>query len=248
MASEIVFFRSLFINDKTELKKGQILSNDASRLLWLGGLIFHWSIFIILIRHLKLFVEPVPNYVLFLQNIDGMFQFGSTNFYLTHVFILISLLFLLLRRMIFSRMRLISLFTDYFALYLILAVVVSGILMKYVYKVDVMSIKRVIMGMLAFKPFIIADINPVFYVHVFFVCVLLVYFPFSKLMHMGGIFLSPTRNMKNDSRATRHVNPWDYPVKVHSYEEWEDEFRSALKEAGLPVEKKKSRRNKGENG
>jgi hypothetical protein len=35
----------------------------------------------------------------------------------------------------------------------------------------------------------------------------------------------------------RHVNPWDYPVKVHSYEEWEDEFRDKLKASGMPVER-----------
>jgi nitrate reductase gamma subunit len=54
---------------------------------------------------------------------------------------------------------------------------------------------------------------------------------------MGGIFLSPTRNLKNNSRMERHINPWDYPVKVHTYEEWEDDFRGAMKEVGLPVEK-----------
>jgi len=67
--------------------------------------------------------------------------------------------------------------------------------------------------------------------------VLLAYFPFSKLMHAPGVFLSPTRNLANDSRAKRHINPWSYPVKVHTYEEYEDEFRDAMKEAGLPVEK-----------
>jgi hypothetical protein len=33
------------------------------------------------------------------------------------------------------------------------------------------------------------------------------------------------------------VNPWNYPVKVHTYEEWEDEFRDKMKAAGLPVER-----------
>jgi len=69
------------------------------------------------------------------------------------------------------------------------------------------------------------------------VSLLVAYFPFSKLMHAPGIFLSPTRNLKNDSRAQRHVNPWSYPVKVHTYEEYEDEFRVAMKEAGIPLEK-----------
>jgi hypothetical protein len=71
------------------------------------------------------------------------------------------------------------------------------------------------------------------------VCILLVYFPFSKLMHMGGVFMSPTRNLQNNSRAQRHVNPWNYPVKVHTYDEWKDEFKDAIKEAGLPLEQGK---------
>ncbi len=49
--------------------------------------------------------------------------------------------------------------------------------------------------------------------------------------------MSPTRNLKSDSRARRHINPWDYPVKVHTYDEWEGEFKEAIKEAGLPLEK-----------
>jgi len=35
----------------------------------------------------------------------------------------------------------------------------------------------------------------------------------------------------------RNINPWDYPGKVHTYEEWEDEFREAIKRVGLPLEK-----------
>jgi hypothetical protein len=58
-------------------------------------------------------------------------------------------------------------------------------------------------------------------------------------MHMGGVFMSPTRNSRNNSRAKRHINPWNYPVKAHTYEEWEDEFKDAIKEAGLPLENNK---------
>jgi hypothetical protein len=54
---------------------------------------------------------------------------------------------------------------------------------------------------------------------------------------MAGIFLSPTRNLRNMSRQERHINPWNHPVKVHTYEEYEDEFRGPMKEVGLPVEK-----------
>ena len=79
-------------------------------------------------------------------------------------------------------------------------------------------------------------ISPLFYGHLVLVSVLIAYFPFSKLAHMAGVFLSPTRNLANSNRAVRHVNPWDYPVKVHSYEEYEDELRDKMKTAGIPVE------------
>ena len=63
------------------------------------------------------------------------------------------------------------------------------------------------------------------------------YFPFSKLTHMAGVFLSPTRNLSNNSRMVRHINPWNYPVKIHTYEAYEDEFREKMIAAGLPVDK-----------
>jgi hypothetical protein len=63
------------------------------------------------------------------------------------------------------------------------------------------------------------------------------WFPWSKLVHMAGVFLSPTRNLANTSRMRRHVNPWDAPVPVHGYAEWEDEVRDELRVAGIPAEK-----------
>ena len=91
------------------------------------------------------------------------------------------------------------------------------------------------MGLVTFHPTIPTGIGGVFFGHFFLVCILLAYFPYSKLMHLGGIFLSPTRNLPADTRRTRHVNPWNYPVKVHTYEEYENDFREKMVEAGLPV-------------
>ena len=93
------------------------------------------------------------------------------------------------------------------------------------------------MAMLRFQPILPKGVTLLFYIHLFFVSFLVAYFPFSKLMHMPGIFLSPTRNLMNTSRGERHVNPWNYPVKVHPYAEYEDHFRDAMKEVGLPVER-----------
>jgi nitrate reductase gamma subunit len=100
------------------------------------------------------------------------------------------------------------------------------------------SVKELTMGLATFHPVVPEGIGSLFYIHLFLVSVLFAYFPFSKLVHMAGVFLSPTRNLPNNSRMVRHINPWNYPVKVHTYEEYEDEFREKMIEAGLPVEKK----------
>ena len=50
-------------------------------------------------------------------------------------------------------------------------------------------------------------------------------------------FMSPTRNMKNNTRAVRHLNPWNPQIIPHSYGGYEDEFREFMVEAGIPVEK-----------
>jgi nitrate reductase gamma subunit len=110
--------------------------------------------------------------------------------------------------------------------------------MRFFYKVDILAVKELAMSMLTFSPTLPATaIGFSFYAHLFLVCALLAYFPFSKMVHMAGVFLSPTRNLLNMSRARRHVNPWNYPVKTHTYEEWEDEFRKVMKAAELPLEK-----------
>ena len=49
--------------------------------------------------------------------------------------------------------------------------------------------------------------------------------------------MSPTRNLLNNIRRIRHINPWNYDVKMHTYEEYEDEFRDVMRNAGLPLEK-----------
>ena len=241
MALEILFFRSLYRNTKTDLQKGPRLVYGNTKWLWLAGLAFHWSFLFILLRHLRFFSDPVPFFVLWLQEIDGFFQIFVPVLYMTDLVIIGALTYLFLRRVVIPQIRYISLAADYFPLFLILGIAVSGVLMRYFIKVNVMDVKELTMSLVAFKPAIPEGdgIGLVFWIHLLFVCTLVAYFPFSKLMHAGGVFLSPTRNLTNNSREERHINPWDYDVKVHTYEEYEDEFRDLMKGAGLPLEKEK---------
>lgn len=237
MALEVLLFRSLFRNDRVELKRAQKLIYSPYRYLWLGGLAFHWSLFIILFRHLRLFTEPVSSIVIFVRDIDGIFQSAFPTVYITNVVILIALTYLFFRRVIYPQIRYISLPSDYLAPLLLLGVVIAGVLMRVFYRVDIVAVKELAMGLLTFHPTIPEGVGLIFYIHLFLVSTLIAYFPFSKMMHSAGIFLSPTKNLKNNSRMRRHINPWDYPVKVHTYEEWEDEYREVMKKAGLPLEK-----------
>ncbi|MFI5340368.1 MAG: sulfate reduction electron transfer complex DsrMKJOP subunit DsrM [Candidatus Methylomirabilales bacterium] len=237
MALEVGLFRSLFRNTKAELRDGPRLVFGESKWLWLAALAFHWSFLVIFLRHLRFFMEPVLAFVNMLSKLDGFFQAGAPAPYVTDVVILGGLGYLLFRRLRDPQVRYISLFADYFALFLLLGLVLSGILMRYFTRIDTVAVKQLAMGLVTFSPVIPKEVGPLFFVHLFLLSVLAAYFPFSKLMHMGGVFLSPTRNLTNTNRARRHVNPWNSPVKVHTYEEWEEEFRDKIKAAGLPLER-----------
>lgn len=237
MILEIFFFRSLFRNTKAGLKEKDKLVYGSSKWLWLGSLAFHYSFLVIFLRHFKYFAEPVPFFVTGLEYIDGFFQVGLPIFFITDFLFVGAITFLFLRRVLDSRLRYISLMADYFPLFLIFGIAVTGILMRYFFKVDIVAVKELGTGLLGLHPRLPEGIGVIFFIHLFLVSSLMIYFPFSKLMHMGGVFLSPTRNLANNNRRVRHINPWNYPVKVHTYEEYEDEFRDLMKAADIPVEK-----------
>jgi nitrate reductase gamma subunit len=237
MAMEVFLFRSLFRNDKANLGDQGRVIYGANRFLWAGGLVFHWSLLIVAVRHLRFFLEPVPSAIIFLQKVDGLFDIAVPTVLVTDFLLIVALTYLVARRVVTPQIRYLSLASDYFPLFLIGAIVMSGILMRNLFNVDLFAVKKLVTGIAGFQVVLPAEIGLIFYIHLFLVCVLLAYLPFSKLTHMAGVFFSPTRNLVNNSRMIRHINPWNHPVRVHSYEEYEDEFRGAMKEAGLPVEK-----------
>jgi nitrate reductase gamma subunit len=237
MLLEILLFRSLFLNSRVEIVGGRI-SYKWVIWLWLFAILFHYAFLVVVIRHLRFFMDPIPVVISLIDKADSIFQVGLPVVYQSGVVLLAMATLLLLRRVLLPRLNYISRAADYFPLFLIIGIAFTGIVMRYFAKVDVVSAKELAMGLASFNPTIPEiPIGGIFYAHLFLVSILVAYIPFSKLMHMGGIFLSPTRNLANNSRAKRHVNPWNYPVDVHTYEEYEDDFRDKMIEAGLPVEK-----------
>lgn len=239
VALEVLFFRSLFRNSKAELR-GDRLTYSGAQFLWLAGLAFHWSFLIVFVRHYRFFTEPVPSFVTAIQSVDGMFQLGVPPLYLSGVIMLAAVTALFLRRVVIPQVRYISLPSDYFPLFLLMGIALSGGLLRHLFRVDLVAVKELAIGLVTFQPVLPQGVNPLFYVHLFLVSTLFAYFPASKLMHMGGVFLSPTRNLPNNSRMVRHVNAWDYPVEAHTYAQWQDEFKDKIVAAGLPLDEEAS--------
>ena len=63
MLLEVCLFRSLWRNTKATVYEGPKLTYESSKWLWLFGIVFHYSFLIVLLRHLRLFIEPVPGFI-----------------------------------------------------------------------------------------------------------------------------------------------------------------------------------------
>lgn len=217
VASEVLVFRSLFKNTKYDLVTHV---NKSNRFLWLGAITFHVCFIVILIRHTRLFVQPVPSFVVNIHMLDTI-----TADSITGLLIIAALSYLLVRRLVFPEMKYISILSDYFALLLLLSIVITGNLMKYFVRVDVATAKQLMLGVFTFSP-ISGDVHWLFGLHLLSVSLLLAYFPFSKLMHAPGVLFSPTRNQVNDPRTRKHVNPWGYPVKAEPWSVYREKYDS----------------------
>ena len=182
MAREVIFFESLF--------KGSLWT-------WLFGWLFHASLALVLARHLRYFTEPVWGWVVLVQPLGILAAFGM----------LAGLAGLLARRLLVDRIRYISTPSDYLMLVLLGLIAVSGLLMKYVARTDVVAVKAYFLGLmrLDWQPL---PSDPVLYVHLGLVAALMIVFPYSKLLHAPGVFFSPSRNQADDPREARHLAPW----------------------------------------
>jgi nitrate reductase gamma subunit len=194
MVLEIFAFRSLFRNTKAAFHKNSSnrISYSFEIFLWVGALAFHYAFLTVLLRHFRFFTSPVPSWVQLLEDLDGIVQLGLPGIFLSGIVLLAATLFLLARRLFDQKVVYISQAADYFPLFLIIGIAATGIAMRYFTKVDIIDIKALTMGLVTFPWVVSEEIGGLFFGHLFLVCILLAYFPISKLMHMGGIFLSPT--------------------------------------------------------
>jgi nitrate reductase gamma subunit len=170
----------------------------ADKWLWAGAWIFHFALVAVLFRHLRYLTYPVPGPVLYMQNVALFFGslFG------------LAILFLFWRRLALPRTLYISNIPDYFALVLLGLIAGSGLTLNYWLHVNIVDVKSFILGLMTLHPVAVPR-HPLFLLHLFFVLVLMLYFPFSKLLHAGGVIFSPSQHQpfQVQQRGNRYVNP-----------------------------------------
>lgn len=182
MLKEITIFESLFKSNKW---------------IWLLGWLFHVALALVLMRHLRYFTEPVWFWVSIVQPFGKYAAFAM----------LAGLAGLWARRFLVDRVRYISAPSDHLMLALLILIGISGALMTFVSHTDIVAVKVFFLGLMRF------DLQPlpsdlILLVHITLVAMLMIIFPFSKLLHAPGVFFSPTRNQVDNPRERRHLAPW----------------------------------------
>ncbi len=182
---EVTLFKSLFKSNKG---------------LWAGGYIFHLGLLFAFAKHLRFFIPSTPAFFDTLVRIDLY----------TGFILLAALIFLFILRLAVDRHFYISVVNDFLLLGLLIAIASTGLLSRFWDSSDtramVPHIKEFVGGLFSFSPGPVPT-NKLFLIHFTLVMLLLIYFPFSKLVHSIGIFFSPTRNQIDNSRVKRW-GPW----------------------------------------
>ena len=140
MALEVLTFRSLLKNTKTQMTEDKRLIYQTDIWLWLGALAFHYGFLVVVLRHIRLFMANTPGWVTAIEVADGFFQVGVPVFYLTSFLVIAGVSYLLLRRLVIPQVRYISLINDFFPLFLLLGITVSGFFLRYITKTDIVAV------------------------------------------------------------------------------------------------------------
>jgi nitrate reductase gamma subunit len=169
IVTEIVTFRRVF---------------RGSRALWVASWLFHISILIFVLGHLRLFFDfnwlwnllrLTPEQVDLLALIGG----GTSG-----TLFLLGLLALLIRRLRMP-VRSLSVPSDYLLLLLLLGIAVTGNYMRFLMHLGLEPYQAFFSNLFHLRFGAPVD-NPVFVVHFLLVQVFLIYLPFSKLVHIVG--------------------------------------------------------------
>ncbi|WP_455279865.1 respiratory nitrate reductase subunit gamma [[Eubacterium] cellulosolvens] len=156
--------------------------------LWIGILLFHLSLLMIIVSHYKVFFR----HMWFWENLGvsaNSFTIISDLFDgATGVIMITSLAFLFVRR--FPKfLRRLSIPEDYLVLLLILGIALSGVYIRFISTLNLLELRRYFSSLVTFTPSNLPT-DPIFLIHYSLVLILMIYFPFGKLIHTIGAGLT----------------------------------------------------------
>ncbi len=182
LLQEVLLFRSLF---------------RASRWTWVFGWLFHAGLLIVALSHLQYFTDPIWGWVAMIVPFSHMAAYAMV----------VGLTGLLCRRIMVVRIRYISAPSDYLMLVLFLVLAGSGLLMHHVFYPDILGLRHFTLGLVSGNLSALPA-QWLLWVHIGLFALLLLIFPFSKLLHAPGVFFNPVFTQRDNARGKHHVNPW----------------------------------------
>lgn len=137
----------------------------ANDVLWLGEWVFHVSFLIVILRHLRYFLDPVPQWVWSLQPV------GIIAGYVLPI----AIAYIAIMKVCIEKKKYVS-SGNFVLLGLIFVMSVAGLLMKDIYHPDIVGIKEFIMGVVTFR-FIDSPRSALFIFHFISVLILIIKLP-----------------------------------------------------------------------
>lgn len=167
------------------------------RALWVGGGLFHICLGLVLLRHLRFFLTPVPAWVTWLGWPETLAGY----------LLPLALLYLLMRRLGSERMLFISRPADYLALVLLLALAGSGLWLRLGARVPLEDVKGLMLGLVSLHPAALPYAGALG-LHLLLALTLLAVLPFSKLVHALALPFNPVLGQRDNALARLWKNPW----------------------------------------
>ncbi len=182
---EAVLFSSLFKGD---------------RLLWAFAWGFHVVLALIFVGHFRVFANVDGVLVSMGMSEDGIQAMSAGSGGAAGGVIVVTAVVLLVRRLVIPRVREITSWGDHLALLLIGAILITGNIMRFGPEHFDLALTRDYFATLASFGSVsgaAALENNVFLFHMGLALVLVMYIPFSKILHFGGIFFTHQLIRKN---------------------------------------------------
>jgi nitrate reductase gamma subunit len=153
-----------------------------SKFLWASAIIFHFGLLLVVLGHIRTITEIGFLWSWFNLDAAGIEDVAHAMGMTAGAIMLTGAVLLTVRRFT-PNMWILSLFRDYFVLFGLLAIVMTGMSMRLWAPVHAEEIQHYAQGVLTFSPAVEIH-NSVFFWHFFLAQMMIMYLPFSKLVHL----------------------------------------------------------------